>query len=63
MQIKLWRSAAYLAVEESWWHKARTILRKVERLEWVTTPLMRIMVFGSDFGSDFMKKYWNHILF
>ena len=61
-QIKLWRSGAYLAVER-WWHKARTILRKLERLEWVTTPLIGIMVFGSDFGSDFMKKYWNHILF
>ena len=57
MQIKLWRSAAYLAVAERWWHKARTILRKVERLEWVTTPLIGIMVFVSDFGSDFMKKY------
>ena len=39
---------------ERWWHKARTILRKVERLEWVTTPLIGIMVFGSDFGSNFM---------
>ena len=57
-QIKLWRSGAYLAVER-WWHKARTILRKLERLEWVTTPLIGIMVFVS----DFLKKYWNHILF
>ena len=47
---------------ERWWHKARTILRKVERLEWVTTPLIGMMVFGSDFGFgfDFVKKYWNH---
>ena len=54
-----WRSGAYLAVVERWWHKARTILRKLERLEWVTTPLIGMMVLVLE-GSEVVTNYWSH---